>query len=197
MVARVLLSTVFVVGGARSMAKPAAFVPRAQKVTDRVGPVLEKTPLPAEAETLVRINGAVQVVAGLMLATGRFPRPAALALAGSLLPTTLAGHPFWTVEDPVERRHHQVHFMKNLGLVGGLLLAAGDTGGRPGLAWAASHYAGHGRHALDHARHNLEHGMHNVGHGQQSIGRAVRTARREAKLAYKAAAVGHRLPHRS
>ncbi len=59
----------------------------------------------------------------------------------------------------MERRHQETHFMKNLGLFGGLLLAAADTQGRPGLAWRASHYAGHSRHALEHGRHNLDHGL--------------------------------------
>ena len=51
-----------------------------------------------------RINGAVQVAAGLMLATGRFPRLSSALLAGSLVPTTLAGHRFWEEEDETRRR---------------------------------------------------------------------------------------------
>ncbi|MEV0715712.1 DoxX family protein [Asanoa sp. NPDC050611] len=195
-VARLFLSTIFVVSGARSVARPTVWVPRAQKVSDKVGPLFEKAPknVPTDAESLVRINGAAQVAAGLMLATGRFTRPSALVLAGTLVPTTLVGHPFWTIKDPIERRHQETHFMKNLGLFGGLLMAALDNQGRPGLAWRASHYAGHGRHAIEHGRHNLEHGLHSIGHGQQSVRRAARTAKREAKIAYRAAAAGRRLP---
>ncbi|HTF10220.1 MAG TPA: DoxX family protein [Asanoa sp.] len=195
-VARLFLSSIFVLNGARAVARPTVFVPRAQKVTEKVGPLFEKThpSLPTDAESLVRLNGAAQFVAGLLLATGRFTRPAALVLAGTLLPTTLAGHPFWTVKDPMQRRHEETHFLKNLGLFGGLLLAASDTQGRPGLAWRASHYAGHSRHALEHGRHNLDHGLHQLGHSGQSVRRAARTARREAKIAYRAAAAGRKLP---
>jgi putative oxidoreductase len=195
-VARLFLSTIFVVSGARSVARPKAFVPRAQKVAEKVGPLFEKThpSLPTDAETLVRLNGAAQVVAGLLLATGRLTRPAAAVLASTLVPTTLAAHPFWTVKDPLERRHQETHFMKNLGLFGGLLLAASDTQGRPGLAWRASHYAGHSKHALEHGRHNLDHGLHQLGQSGQSLRRAARTARREAKIAYRAAAAGRKLP---
>jgi uncharacterized membrane protein YphA (DoxX/SURF4 family) len=91
-----------------------------------------------EDETYVRINGAVQVGAGILLAIGRAPRLASTALAASLVPTTLAGHRFWEYEGE-ERQAQQIHFMKNVGLLGGLLLAAVDTEGRPGLAWKAQH----------------------------------------------------------
>ena len=91
-----------------------------------------------EDETYVRINGAVQVGAGLLLAVGKAPRLASTALAASLVPTTLAGHRFWEYEGE-ERQAHQIHFMKNVGLLGGLILAAVDTEGRPGLAWRARH----------------------------------------------------------
>lgn len=195
-VARVLLSAIFVVNGARAAARPAPFAPRAKRVTDRVGPLLQKAhpSLPSDAETLVRLNGVAQAVAGLMLATGRFPRPAALVLAATLVPTTFVGHPFWTVDDPMERRNQETHLLKNVGLFGGLLLAAVDTGGKPGLAWRASHYAGHGRHAVEHGKHHLGHSLHSVDHGQQSVRRAMKTARREARLAYRAAAAGRKLP---
>lgn len=94
--------------------------------------------LDLEDETYVRINGAVQVGAGLLLAVGKAPRLASTALAASLVPTTIAGHRFWEYEGD-ERTAQQIHFMKNVGLLGGLLLAAVDTEGRPGLAWRARH----------------------------------------------------------
>ena len=40
---------------------------------------------------------------GALLATGRMPRLASTLLAGALVPTTYAGHPFWKETDP-ERR---------------------------------------------------------------------------------------------
>ena len=60
--------------------------------------------------------------AGVALALGLWPRLAAAVLAGSLVPTTLAGHPYWRVEDPAMRRQQRVHFFKNVGLFGGALL---------------------------------------------------------------------------
>ncbi|MEV0325010.1 DoxX family protein [Micromonospora echinospora] len=173
--ARALLSGIFLASGVQQLRNPAHFTAQAKPVTDRVTPLLEQAggALPSDAETLVRANGAAQVAGGLMLATGHLTRPAALLLAGSLVPTTLAGHPFWTADDPAARMNHQVHFLKNLGLLGGLLLAAADTQGRPSLRWRAGH---------------------RIGHSRRSVQRAVRTARRETRLAVRTAAAARRLP---
>ncbi|RGC68688.1 DoxX [Micromonospora sp. MW-13] len=172
--ARVMLSGIFVVSGARSFQNPGRLVPTAKPVTDRVAPLMQQVSprIPADPEALVRVNGATQLIGGLMLATGRFTRPAALVLAGTLVPTTIAGHPFWK-GDPAERAQNQIHFMKNLGLLGGLLLAAADTEGKPGLRWRAGH---------------------RIGHSRRSVRRAVRTARREARIAVRSAATARRLP---
>ena len=99
--------------------------------------------LPEDPETLVKLNAAVQLGAGSLLALGRFPRLSSLLLAGSLVPTTLAGHRFWEEKDPQERYRQRSNFLKNVGLLGGLILAAVDTEGRPGLAWRAKHATHH------------------------------------------------------
>ncbi|CAN3131185.1 DoxX family protein [Mycobacterium sp. smrl_JER01] len=80
-------------------------------------------PLPADDETIVRANGALQAVAGVLLAAGVYPRLNALALAGSLVPTTLAGHSFWNIEDPTQRKLQETQFRKNMALLGGLVFA--------------------------------------------------------------------------
>jgi putative oxidoreductase len=77
--------------------------------------------LPDERVALVRANAVVQVVAGSLLALGRYPRLAALTLAVSLVPTTIGGHPFWRDADPARKRQNRVHFNKNLAILGGLL----------------------------------------------------------------------------
>ena len=119
--ARPLLASMFIVGGADSLRHPDGRV-QAVKGAGLTRP-----------EQLVKINGITHVVGGLALATGRFPRLAALALAGSLVPTTYVGHPFWSESDPAAKTGQQIHFFKNLGLLGGLLLATADTGGRESL----------------------------------------------------------------
>ena len=131
----------FITGGLDSLRHPASKVPAAEPIAP---PIAKRLPyLPEDPEALVRINGAVQVGAGLMLALGRFPRLSAALLAGSLVPTTLAGHRFWEEEDDTRRAQQQVHFFKNLSMLGGLILAAVDTEGRPSLAWRARHASHH------------------------------------------------------
>jgi uncharacterized membrane protein YphA (DoxX/SURF4 family) len=89
--------------------------------------IAEPLGLPTDTEQLVRLNGVAQVVAGTTLALGWFPRISALVLAGSLVPTTLAGHRFWEEDDPKARAQQTTHFLKNIGLLGGLLLTV-DVG---------------------------------------------------------------------
>src|SRR6478752_4000347 len=74
------------------------------------------------ARAPVQFNGAVQVGAGITLALGILPRLSALLLAGSLVPTTLAGHRFWEEEEDAARAQQTIQFLKNLGMLGGLLL---------------------------------------------------------------------------
>ena len=76
-----------------------------------------------------------------MLSIGKLPRVAALALCGSIVPTTLAGHRFWEETEPATRAQQRTHFLKNLGLLGGLLLATVDTAGKPSLSWRAKRAA--------------------------------------------------------
>ena len=172
--ARVMLASIFVVSGVRILLHPDSKVDTAKRVTDRVGPLLEKVDprLPSDTRTLVQIKAGADVAAGLLLATGRLTRPAAAVLAAGLVPTTFAGHPFWTLPKP-ERAAHETHFLKNLGLLGGLLLAAVDTQGQPGLKYRTSH-------AVDRS--------------QRGVRRAVKTARREAKIAAVSPATARRLP---
>lgn len=76
------------------------------------------------AEASVRLNGAVMVAGGLAVATGVLPRLGALAVTGAMVPTTLAGHAFWKKDEPLARRLDRIQFLKNVGMVGGLLAVA-------------------------------------------------------------------------
>lgn len=134
-----MLGSIFVIQGYETWRRPERVTPAAEPV---VRPVRDRVPgVPSETEQAVRLNGAVQAVAGSMLAAGWFPRLSALALAGTLVPTTLAGHRFWEVADKQERAQQRIHFLKNLTMMGGLLIAAADTGGSPSLAWRGRHAA--------------------------------------------------------
>ena len=108
-VGQALLSAVFVKSGLEVARSPGPRVDKAAKLG-----------LP-NPEVAVRANGAAMVVGGAALAFNKAPRLAALGLIGSLIPTTLAGHPFWALEG-AERKQQEIHFLKNVGLAGGLVL---------------------------------------------------------------------------
>ena len=121
--ARMLTGSTYVLLGFDALRAPGNRVDLAAPVLAQMRKVV---PLPDDDEQLVRANAAVQVVAGVTLALGLAPRLSALVLAGSLVPTTLAGHSFWKLDDPAARKQQRVQFHKNMAMIGGLLFAALD-----------------------------------------------------------------------
>lgn len=166
LVARPMLASMFLVGGVSAVRNADKLAVRAKPVTDRLLPMITKAapqvPIPTDPVTLVRLNGVVQVGAGLTLATGRAPRLSAAVLAATLLPATAAGHRFWEESDPSAKAQQRLLFFKNVSMLGGLVIAAGDTDGKPGVAWRT-------RRVAKDARREAKH--------------LAATARREARLA--------------
>ncbi len=166
-----MLASIFIVQGYETLRRPEKVVKKADPV---VQPIAKRVSfVPDDTEKAVRINGAVQLVGGTLLAVGWFPRLSALAIASTLVPTTAAGHRFWEATDDQERAQQRIHFLKNAAMFGGLLIAAGDTVGRPSLAWRS-------RHAVKAARHD--------------VSRTVKIAKRSGKAAAKATKVKGKLP---
>jgi putative oxidoreductase len=166
LIARPMLAATFVVGGVNALRNAPSLAAKSAPVTDKLMPLVHKAaprlPVPEDPATLVRVNAGVQIAAAVALATGRAPRLSSAVLAATLVPTTVAGHRFWEVDDKAQRTQQQLHFFKNVSLFGGLVIAAGDTEGRPGVAWRA-------RRAAKDARREARH--------------LAKAARREAKLA--------------
>lgn len=152
--ARPLLAAIFISGGLAALRDPQSHKEAAEPVVNTLADPLG---LPRDTEMMVRANGAAMVLGGALLALGKMPRVSSLLLTGALAPTT-ATHNFWAQTDPGAKADQRVQFLKNLGLLGGLLLAAVDTEGKPGLGYRAK-MAG------------------------DSIGRSTRAAKREAKIA--------------
>jgi uncharacterized membrane protein YphA (DoxX/SURF4 family) len=180
-----MLAGIFVASGARNLAHPEVFLDKASRVTGRVGPQLKKIHprLPSDDRTLMHVNSVVQIVGGILLVT-RARRVAAVVLAGTLVPTTIAAHPFWHDDDPAERRRQNTQFLKNLSIFGGLMLAAVDNEGKPGLRWRTN------RLVTDTNR-SVRRGVTGT---NRSVRRSVQDTRDKAKVAVKATNVGRRLP---
>ncbi len=172
-VARPMLASIFAIQGYETMRHPERVAPRAEPV---VRPLAEHVPgMPDRTEEAVSLNGAIQFTAGSLLALGIWPRLSALTIAGTLVPTTIAGHRFWEVDDRQERAQQRIQFLKNLAIFGGLLITAADTAGRPSLAWRS-------RHAVRSAR--------------RDVALATRTAKVSARAGARAGRVSGRLPAR-
>ena len=139
-IARPLLAATFIFGGIDTLRHPQPRVAGARPLVEKVAETADKqlpVQVPRDVEQWVRADAGVKVGAGTLLALGKLPRLSAFALALSTVPTTLAGHRFWEYDDPKEKAGQRIHFLKNLGLLGGLLIAAVDTEGRPSVGYRA------------------------------------------------------------
>jgi putative oxidoreductase len=160
--ARPMLASVFVTGGYAALRRPETLSP---DVTPTALPLTERVQrLPQDPEQLARITGAVQLGAGGLLALGRLPRVAALALAVSLVPAAVA-EPWWTVSDPDERARQRARFFADLAMLGGLLLAAADTHGKPSLAYRTKAGTRHAADAAARQAHRAGDGVHSAADG--------------------------------
>ncbi len=136
-----MLAALFIQGGISTLRAPQGHAQAARPVLDAVAPAVDKaveiSPIAHRPDDvlLVKIDAGVKIVAGSMLALGKAPRLASAALAASIIPTTFAGHRFWEEADEQRKREQQIHFVKNVGILGGLLIASADTEGKPSMGW--------------------------------------------------------------
>jgi putative oxidoreductase len=73
-------------------------------------------------ELLVPASGILAVAGGLSILLGYRARLGAWLLAIFLVPVTLTMHNFWAVKDPMMAQMQMAMFMKNLSMLGGVLL---------------------------------------------------------------------------
>src|SRR4051794_38165674 len=83
-----------------------------------------------DAKTMTRAVAGTQIGAGALLALGRFPRLTSLALAATVVPDAVTGHAFWSEQDKQDKQVQRNLFIRDVGLLGGLLVSIADTGGR-------------------------------------------------------------------
>ena len=117
LLARILLMILFVLSGW-------------SKLTGFEGTVGYMTSLGAPAPMLAAAIAVImELLVGILLILGFYTRPLALLFALFVLGTALIGHPFWNMVEP-ERSANMTQFLKNLAIVGGLLLLALTGAGR-------------------------------------------------------------------
>ncbi|MEU2042173.1 DoxX family protein [Nocardia niwae] len=136
--ARPLLATAFVVDGVDTLRRPDERVKAANALLERGHRQLPEeiaTKLPSNPTTVVQVNALAQVSGGVLLALGKAPRLAALVLAATVVPAAVTEQDFWNEQDPARKSAKRNAFLKDLGLLGGLMIAAADTEGKPSLGW--------------------------------------------------------------
>lgn len=122
---RILLSAIFVLSG---LSKVFAFHTFAGMLAAKGFPL---------ATVAMAIAIAIEVLGGLAILSGFRAKITAWIVFLYLIPTTLAFHNFWTMQG-MARMDNQVHFMKNLAIMGGLLLLAANGAGRYSLDAASN-----------------------------------------------------------
>ncbi|WP_344654013.1 DoxX family protein [Cryptosporangium japonicum] len=173
--ARTLLGYTFVRGGYAALRDPGESAEAVRPLVERVSNQFPS--VPKDPATVVRATAAVQILAGTALAFGRAPRLSALLLAGSLVP---AGGilPHKSADaSPETKARQRAEFEKNLAVLGGLVLAAVDTQGRPSLSWRARRAAKDARKATEHAAKSA----------RKSTEHAAKSARKSTEHAAKVA----------
>ena len=153
LVARPMLASMFVFGGINALRNPQRWrMARAGHGEIRGRRQCAQVPVPGRGDARAdqrRRPGRRRPGAG------HRPLPAAgRRRAGRVAwcPTTLAGHRFWEEKDKTSGQPADDHFFKNVSMLGGLLLAAVDTEGKPGVAWRASHAVGTAKREAKHLR---------------------------------------------
>lgn len=125
---RCFLASYFVVDGVRAAVDPQPRVadaePQAEKFVECVERYLPDTiarHVPAKTDQLVRLHGLVQAAGGILYATGLSRRLGAAIMAAAYVPKVIAARP--TLQDK-----DKGVFVRELALLGGALVAAGDRG---------------------------------------------------------------------
>ncbi|MGF6703138.1 putative oxidoreductase [Paraburkholderia sp. MM5496-R1] len=109
LVARILLMVLFVMFGW-------------SKLTGFAGTVAYMTSIGAPVPAFSAVIAVVmELVVGVALLVGFFTRPLALLLAVYTLGTAIIGHHYWNMTGAMQY-DNMIHFYKNIGIIGGLLL---------------------------------------------------------------------------
>lgn len=164
--ARPLLASVFIAAGVEALRNPG---PRSKQAAHLLDTVSAPPAVQQDPDLFVRANGAALLGGGALLATGRLPRVASTILAASIVPTTAIEHAFWEESDPQRRAQSRSLFLKNVGLLGGLLLASVDTAGKPGLVWRAQQATRVTRREARHAKRAASREARLIAHRAQDI----------------------------
>ncbi|MGO4385787.1 DoxX family protein [Specibacter sp. RAF43] len=161
--ARPMLASSFILAGADRLR-------HAEQTAAQLSPMLRRVsaalPVQASEKTLARVLAGTQVGAGVLLAAGKCSRAAAVLLSVTAGLSAYVEYRSAESDTAAGKSHRRGQLAKNIGLLGGALLASVDTAGRPGLAWRAGHLIESGkkttRTQLQHADKTVRSLAHDV-----------------------------------
>ena len=81
-------------------------------------------------DVLLALTIIIELGGGIMLLIGLRAKEVALLIFLFLIPVTVIFHGFWAVEDAAMQSREQIAFMKNIGIMGGLLFVAAFGAGK-------------------------------------------------------------------
>ena len=138
-----MLASFFVVNGAKSALKPDQFVDDADPIAQRFVPLAHRVApptvsnyIPDDTRSLVRYVGIAQFIGGLGLATGIGRRGCSTLLSLTMVPHVVASRSPKGAS-PEQRTAARSIMLRNVALLGAVLIASRDTQGRPSLGWRA------------------------------------------------------------
>lgn len=74
------------------------------------------------ASLAVAISGLFIILGGLSVLLGAYPVLGVVLLAAFLIPTSFMMHNFWAIQDPQMKMGERINFLKNLALLGAVLM---------------------------------------------------------------------------
>lgn len=182
-----MLAGYFVINGIKALKDPEPYAAEHERFAAKVVPLARKVApaevapaVPDDAATLARISGGLQVAGGVGMILGKGRRIGAVLLALSLLPP-LVGYSTKGLS-PQERSAARNGLLKDIALLGGALIAVGDTEGRPGLAWRAHDQAAKLSKSVGHTRKSLG---KDVDLARLQLGRSVDNVKHKVALQAK------------
>lgn len=145
LLARPMLASAYIANGISRVKNPKA---SAHSVAPILNLVKKSADVPVDAQTAARLTGGAQAAAGVLLAIGRFPRVSSAVLVTTYL-IDVVGEQLGRDKEDLKSELKNPTLLTKTSMLGGALLAAVDTAGRPGLMWRAQHAAEDLRDAVE------------------------------------------------
>lgn len=74
------------------------------------------------ASFMVPFSGVMELVGGISILIGYEARIGAWLLVLFMIPVTFVFHPFWKINDPMQKQMEMATFLKNISILGGALI---------------------------------------------------------------------------